>query len=92
LVFGFPFHLDRTEKINNIDHWQQEINHFFLTRDPQGKKDFIRRYGVDYIVLGPDEKAWLSKHGMNGESVTRNHQSVYKNPKLEILKAAPHVP
>jgi hypothetical protein len=86
LIFGFPFHLDRTEKKADVNRWEEEIRTFFLASDPEKIKSFLGKYKVDYLFLGPDEQAWLKKHQVDLEGFRRTYTTVYTNREIVILK------
>lgn len=86
LMMGLSWHLDRYESKASINKWDQEIKAFFLTANPQGQYDFLKKYKIDYIFLGPEELDYLKEHHIDMNSFKNSFTSVYKNPGIEILK------
>jgi len=86
VMLGLLTHLDRYEPIASIKAWDQEVKTFFSTTDPKKRKDFIRRYQVNYIFLGPDENNYMREYQVDVDQFKKAYFTVYKNQGMEILK------
>ncbi|MEW6186938.1 MAG: hypothetical protein AB1585_14485 [Thermodesulfobacteriota bacterium] len=86
VVFGWQFHLDRYESLEKIHKRAREVIGFYKNSNPETQKDFVRKYRVDYIFLGPDEVTFIQKNGAEATLFAKNFRSVYKSQSVQILK------
>jgi hypothetical protein len=86
VTMGFFYHLDRYESKASIIKWAAEIKDFFKTDDLQRRRELIKKFKVQYIFLGPEEKDLLTANGQNIEDFKKDFVLVFKHKNIEILK------
>ncbi len=86
VVFGWFFHLSRYENQDRLLERFREIHAFFLHPEPAKQLDFIQKYKMDYIFLGPDEKEHMRKNHVDVEAFASGFPTVYRTPAIQILK------
>jgi uncharacterized membrane protein len=71
----------------------QDVQNFYLATDPQIALDFIRRYDIGYIIVGPLERAFYQRSGGLDKFdalVSRGDLTVvYTNPGVVIYQVSP---
>jgi uncharacterized membrane protein len=66
-VVGWNWHQRQQRAVVNSDWVQQrvdQVGEFYNTNDQQEVKDFLRLYGVKYIIVGQLERAEYSQKGI----------------------------
>ncbi|MEW6184820.1 MAG: hypothetical protein AB1585_03670 [Thermodesulfobacteriota bacterium] len=86
LVWGWFYHLNRYVPQKTLEEYRERIRHFFSTRDPQFRKDFLACYRPDYIFLGPEELENLKKDPLGLETFFKGFRLVYQSRHIQILK------
>ncbi|MEW6186935.1 MAG: hypothetical protein AB1585_14470 [Thermodesulfobacteriota bacterium] len=86
VILGYHYHLDRYESKASIKKWDREIKHFFKTTDRQWRIDFLKRYKIHYVFLGPEERDLLTTNGQNIETFKKDFIAVFKHENIEVLK------
>jgi hypothetical protein len=87
VVFGWLFHLTRYESREKTNKRAEEVLNFYRTPDLKVQRDFLQKYQVDYIFLGPDEVAFIQKNKTEAITFAKKYRSVYKSPNVQILAA-----
>jgi hypothetical protein len=86
LVFGWVFHLNRYESMDGLNRVIGEILNFLSYGDEQSINQFLRKYKVTHIFLGPDEIRFIKDRGKDPGQFRRYYPSIYRTPQIEILK------
>jgi hypothetical protein len=86
VVYGISWHLDRYENEKNLANWREEATQFFSSPDPATREDFIKRYQVHYILIGPNESQFMEEHHLDLALFKQSFIPVYANPEITILK------
>ena len=86
VVYGISWHLDRYENEKNLIRWREEVEQFFSSTDRAMRENFIKKYQVQYIVLGPIESQFMEEHHLDLDLFKQSFIMVYANPEITILK------
>ena len=67
-VVGWNWH-QRQQRAVTSSTWVtdrvEDISHFYLTVDPDEAEEFLKKYQVDYIIVGQLERAYYTGAGLN---------------------------
>lgn len=85
IVYGYTMHLRTTEPAEVLDLIRSDIETVFCSSDEFFVQQQLKKYNVAYIVIGPDEREFLSRPECNSV-LSHLVSSAYQNPKYELLE------
>ncbi len=92
-VAGWGFHQSqqRNKFAKMVDDRQKDVNEFYTTTDVAKARQIIRKYGVEYVIVGDEEQFNYPKTGLtkfeNGLSGAL--ELVYQNPGMQVWHVIP---
>ncbi|MBI4492551.1 MAG: glycosyltransferase family 39 protein [Chloroflexi bacterium] len=71
-----------------IDERAQQVKQFFDTPSPDAARQFLTRYGVSYVYVGPLERAYYAPQGLAkfDQMVGSTLEVVYRTPEVTIYR------
>ena len=92
-VAGWGFHQSqqRAKFAAGVQQRQQDVNQFYATEDVQQARDTIRKYDVEWVIVGDEEKFNYPAAGMKKFETGLNGslELMYENPGMQIWHVIP---
>ena len=92
-VAGWGFHQSQQRaKFNaGVQQRQQDVNQFYATEDVQQARDTIRKYDVQWVIVGDEEKFNYPAAGMKkfAQGLNGSLELAYENPSMQIWHVIP---
>lgn len=63
-----------------------EVEAFYTTPDPERAREILRRYGVEWVVVGPVERLYYPREGLEKLERMPDLRLVYENPGVRIYR------
>ncbi|MER3515107.1 MAG: hypothetical protein C4310_12600 [Chloroflexota bacterium] len=69
-----------------IDQREQQVHDFYTVYDAQQALEFLQRYRVRYVYVGPEERAIYGTAGLAKFDQMAELRLVYQNPQVKIYE------
>ncbi len=92
-VLGWDFHQSqqRVKFANTIELRRQDVNDFYTTQDPGVARQILKRYGVEWVIVGDEEENNYGEGGMKKfeTGLDGTLELTYENPSIRIFHVIP---